>query len=277
MRMITMAESPPSLLDRVRAIDFGSALAFLCFGVALLFTSFYPLELFIKPIALLGVLAGLLGGVLPALWRRKNTVLPLVLSVLCFLVLLFAGSWPNVSSPPPALMKIPLKQQGMAAYQPLGENEWVDASTNALKRGDVRVEIVSARVGPVDLKGKSSATTSAGRFLTIRLRVSYEGVVFQQTPYEPWADLVDSPSKHPPTLVDDQGRIYTQKTLEPGWKVAGRADVDALNPGHQVKEVLVYPVPARDASYLRLMLPASAFGLAGEFRFQIPRSMISGL
>jgi hypothetical protein len=44
-----------------------------------------------------------------------------------------------------------------------------------------------------------------------------------------------------------------------------------------VREVLVYPIPARDVEYLRLMLPASAFGLTGEYRFQIPRSMIGGL
>jgi hypothetical protein len=113
--------------------------------------------------------------------------------------------------------------------------------------------------------------------LTIRVRVSYEGVIFQQTPYQPWADRADSPSKHPPTLTDNQGHTFAQKSFDSGWKVAGRADVDALNPGHQVKEVLVYPVPGRDVEYLRLMLPASAFGLDGEFRFQIPRRMIRGL
>jgi hypothetical protein len=165
----------------------------------------------------------------------------------------------------------------MSAHQPVSEDDWVDASANALKRGDVRVDIVSARVGPVDLKRKSSTTTSAERYLTIRVRTSDEGIVFQQTPYEPWADRVNSPSKNAPTLTDNQGRTLTQKTFDPGLNVVGRAEVDALNPGHQVKDVLIYPVPVRDVEYLRLMLPASAFGLAGEFRFQIPRSMISGL
>jgi hypothetical protein len=270
-------DEPPSLLDRLRNLDFGSALAFLCFSVALLFVSFDALELFIKPIAALGLLAGLLGGTVPALWRRRNIVFPLLLSTLCLLVLLFAGSWPSFSSPPPPLVTVSLNQKGMAAHQAAGADDWVDASANAVKRGDVRVEIVSARIGPVDLKRQSSTTASAERYLTIRVRASYEGVVFQQTPYEPWADRADSPSKHSPTLTDNQGHTYAQKTFGPDWKVAGRTDIDALNPGHQVKEVLVYPVPARDVEYLRLMLPASAFGLAGEFRFQIPRSMIRGL
>jgi hypothetical protein len=282
MRITTMNASagdaePLSLLDRLRAIDIGSALAFLCFSVALLFGSFYALDSFIKPIAALGFSAGLLGGALPALLRKRNALLPFLMSILCLVVLLFLGSWPRFSSPPPVLVMIPLKQQGMAAHQPVGEDDWVDASANALKRGNVRVEIVSASLGPVELKGKSSASTSGERYLTIRLRVSYEGIVAQQTPYEPWSDRAEAPSKHPPTLTDNQGRSYTQKTFDSGWKLAGRADVDALNPGHQVKDVLVYPPPASGVEQLRLTLPGSAFGLAGAFRFQIPRSMIGGL
>ncbi len=269
-------DEPLTLLDRVRNLDFGSVFALLFLSVALLFCSFDELESFIKPLAGLGLLAGLLGGMLPALWRRRNTVVPFLMSVLCLLVLLFAGSWPNSSPPPPSLVTVGLKQQGMSAHQAAGEDEWVDASANALKRGDVRVEIVSARIGKVDIKRRSSVTSSSERYLMIRLRISYEGILFQQTPYEPWSDRSDSPSKHPPTLTDNQGRMYAQKKFDPGWKVAGQVESDALNPGHQVKDVLIYPIPAREVEHLRLTLPGSAFGLDGAFRFQIPRSMIGG-
>ena len=265
------------MLDRVRKLDFGSALAFFCFSVALLFRSFASLESLIKPLAALGVLAALLGGALPALWLKRNAVLPLLLSIPCLLVLLFVGSWPGPSSPSPPLVTVSLKQKGMTAHQPTGPEDWVDASAKAVKRGDVRVQIVSAQIGPVTLKRQSATAPSTERFLTIHVRVSYEGIVAQQTPYEPWAERVESPSKNPPTLTDNHGRNYAQKTFDPDRKVVGRADRDALNPGHQVKEVLIYPVQGRDVEYLRLMLPASAFGLTGEFRFQIPRTMIRGL
>ncbi|MGH7171099.1 MAG: hypothetical protein ACRELG_12545, partial [Gemmataceae bacterium] len=272
-------DEPPTWIERLRSLDFGSALAFLCFSVALLFNSFAQLDSWIKLIAAIGLLAGLLGGVLPALWQTRNAVLPVLLSILCLLVLLFVGSWPRwSSSPPPPLVTVSLKQKGMAAHQAVGADDWVDVSANKfVQSGDVRVEIVSVQIGPVDLKRKSSVAPSPERYLAIRVRASYEGVIFQQTPYQPWTDRADSPSKHSPTLSDNHGHTYVQKTFDPGWKVVGRADVDALNPGHQVKDVLVFPVPARDVEHLRLMLPASAFGLAGEFRFQIPRSMIRGL
>ncbi|HEY7328262.1 MAG TPA: hypothetical protein VH592_11505 [Gemmataceae bacterium] len=269
-------DEPLSLLDRLRSLDFGSALAFLCFGVSLLFVSFYQTEFFIKPIAALGVLGGLLGGVLPALWRKRSFLLPSLLSFLCLLVLLFLGSWPGSSSAP-QLVTISLQGKGMAAHQAAGPDDWVDASANAVKRGDVRLDIVSVQIGPVDLKEKSSTTASPERYLTIHLRLTDEGILFQPRPYEPWADLADSPSKHTPILTDNQGRTYEQKTFEPGLTVVGRRKDDALNPGHQVKDVLVYPVPASDVEYLRLTLPASAFGQSGEFRFQIPRHMIRGL
>ncbi len=271
------SDEPTTWLDRLRSIDFGSALAFLCFGVALLFVSFYQLEYFIKPIAGAGLLAGLLGGVLPALWRRTNVILPLLLSILCLLLLLFAGRWPGSLSAVPSHLIISLKKESMGARQAASEDDWVDASANAIKRGDVRVDIVSVGIGPVELRQNSAVTSSPERYLTIRMRVSNEGVLFQQTPYESWADRADSPSKNPPVLTDNKGHTYTQKTFEAGRKVVGRADGDILNPGHQVREVLVYPVPARDVEYLRLMLPGAAFGLTGAFRFEIPKSMIRGL
>ena len=128
------------MLERLRSLDFGSALAFLCFSVALLLGSLKGMESFIKPMAALGLLAGLLGGLLPALWRRRNVILPVLLSVPCLFVLLFAGSWPRFSSPPPPLVTVSLKQKGMAVHQAAGADEWVDASANAVKHGDVRVK-----------------------------------------------------------------------------------------------------------------------------------------
>jgi hypothetical protein len=273
-------EEPPSLLDRLRTrVDIGSALAFFCFSLALLCVSLGKLAFFTKPVAALGLAAGLLGGVWPALQRGKDVRLPLLLSFLCLLALLFLGRWTSSSFSPPPLVRIALQQKRMAAHEAIREDDWMDASAYAVKRQDVRLEIVSAQVGPAELNPKPlpRSPLAAEPYLTIRLRASYEGVVFRQTPYEPWADLPGSPSKHAPTLTDNQGRAYAQKTFDPGCKVVGRADFDALNPGHQVKEVLIYPVPSKDVEHLQLLLPASAFGLTGAFRFQVPRSMIRGL
>jgi len=263
------------LIDRLRALNAGSAAALLCVSVALLFASIPELEFLIKPLSALGLLLGLLPGLLAAMRQGAAVAPPLVVSVLCLLVLLFLGSWPSSSTPPPpSPAAVPLKQKGMGARQSIEADDWVDAAANAVSRDDVRVQVVSARIGRVDLNNRSGTSLSPDKYLVIRLRSSYEGVLFQETPYDPWADRAGSPSKRQPTLTDNRDRKYNQKTFDAGWKVVGRADTDALTPGHQVKEVLVFPVPPADVEYLRLTLPASAFGLSGEFRFRIPRGMI---
>jgi hypothetical protein len=163
----------------------------------------------------------------------------------------------------------------MVANQPVGEEDWVDASVHAVQRKDLRVQVLSVRVGAVELRSGGNKTLSPGRHLAIRLRVSYHGIDFQPLPYEPWSDRAVSPSKHPPTLTDNRERSYPQKTFDRAWTVAGRADRGALTPGRGLNEVLIFPAPGADVEYLRLALPAAAFGAAGEFRFQIPRSMLA--
>jgi hypothetical protein len=45
-------------------------------------------------------------------------------------------------------------------------------------------------------------------------------------------------------------------------------------PGKSVEDVVVFEEPVVRAEYLRLELPASAFGGTGKLRFQIPTEMI---
>jgi hypothetical protein len=266
---------PLSLIDRLRALNAGSAAALFCASLALLFVSIAELDFLIKPAAGVGLLLGLLAGVLPAVRRKTPVGLSLIVSALCLLILLFLGRWPNVSAPPPPPMAaIQLQQKGMTPHQTAGAEDWVDAATSAVQKDDIRVQVVSARIGRVELKNRGGSVSTSDRQLVIRLRLSYQGVLFQPTPYDPWCDRADAPSKHAPMLADNTDRNYTQKVFDPGWNVVGRAIVEPMTPGHQVKEVLVYPIPPADVEYLRLKLPASAVGLSGEFHFQIPRSMI---
>jgi hypothetical protein len=76
------------------------------------------------------------------------------------------------------------------------------------------------------------------------------------------------------TVVDDQGRPYAARTFEPGWAVLGRAGPVVLAGGKWVNEVLVFAPPWPDVVFLRLTLPASAFGGTGWLRLEVPRKMI---
>jgi hypothetical protein len=162
----------------------------------------------------------------------------------------------------------------MVAHEPVKETDWVDASASAVKLNDLRLQIVAARIGGVEMEDEGKRTMSHDRCLVIRLRVGYAGVVFQSLPYESWADSADSPSKHQPTLVDNRNESYSQKTFPAGLKIVGRGGRNLLTPGRMIEEVLVFDAPTPKIEYLRLTLPASAFGATGEFRLQILKKML---
>jgi hypothetical protein len=191
-------------------------------------------------------LAGLLLGIWLSFAQLKagKAHYPLAAAVLCVLTLLFAGNWPRFRSKPqtrPELVVIPHDDSGLVPERPLQEGEWVDAAANDMRRHDVRLRIVSATVGPVEL---------------------------QRTTEKP----LPSKTKHL-VLTDSKEKSYVQDTFDP-LKVAGRGDKKLTIIGSQIREVLVYPAAAAEGEYLHLELPASAYGLEGTFRFQIPNRMI---
>ena len=296
-------EPPVSFLPWLRHLDGGTLAAFVVGSVALLLASVPFLSVLTKPLSVLAVLIGLVAGAVhAALGGRGHAWPPLLVAALNLLIVLFVGAWPRGPAPPaPPRVAISLKKGGTVAYEPVADSDWVDAGTSAVRLHDLRVQVVGVRVGGVEIAvpGKKVAPSGAtgrlpqrpegaieppgrekkivtpDRYLVIRLRVTYEGVVFQQLPYESWADLPGAPSKHEPTLTDNLNHAYAQKTFDPSRKLVGRGDRLVLTPGREVDEVLVYPVPPAGVDYLRLQLPASAFGGTGEIRFQIPRSMIA--
>ena len=131
-------------------------------------------------------------------------------------------------------------------------------------------------MGGVELKTKEPEGNkfSPGPYLVIRLVISYTGRTTAGLPYDPWADLAGKPSKHQPRLADNKGQAYAQVTLDAGVKPARRSGDLHISPDDQVTEVLIFSPPLEEVDYLHLELPASAFGLAGNFRFLIPKSMI---
>jgi hypothetical protein len=140
----------------------------------------------------------------------------------------------------------------------------------------VRIDVASVKIGGVeaDTKDPEKKAPVPGRYLVIQLVVSYTGRTTSGLPYTSWADLPGAPSKNPPLLTDNKDRPYAQVTLEGGVKPAGRSGSLHISPDDQLTEVLLFAPPTGNVEYLHLELPASAFGLTGEFRFHIPKRMI---
>lgn len=272
------AEEPASFATQLRQVDVGTAAGFALGGVALVTASIPDLTLFTKPLSCLGLLLGVVGGVVPAVRAHKKVAIPAVTCGLCLLVFLFAGDWPRWSAPQPIpAMAITLHQAGMVAPRPVAEDEWLDASTCAFRASSLQVQIVSVHLGQPELHAAGRVTHSPDKCLMIKLQVIDAGTMYRPNlPYISWADERNAPSKHPALLTDNTEHAYVQRTFEAGTKIAGRTYVHALTPP-ALRELLVFAAPDSNIEYLRLKLPASAFGAPGEYRFQIPRSMIEGL
>jgi hypothetical protein len=269
--------APASFIEGLRKLNVGTAAAFICGSVALLLASIPPLDLVTKPLAGLGVVIGLLAGVLPAWMKDKPLSLPIAICALCMIALTFAGrSLFSRAASMPASVAIALNAdpKTMAAHKPVAEGAWVDASVNAMQTNGLRVHVVAVRVAHAELKQQQKKVLSPEKHVLIHLRTSYHGGAFQHLPYASWADSAATLSQHAPTLTDSSKRTYAQVTFDAGRTVIGRPDYPLLTYGHALDEVLVFPAAAAQTDYLRLTLPASAFGVAGDLRFQIPRSMI---
>jgi hypothetical protein len=269
-------EVPDSFLTRLRRIDAGSVFALLVGSAAILIASLPSVAFLSKPLSVTALLIALAGSMAPALWRRTALVWPVVVSLLSLGALLFAGSWPEGRPPPaPPLVAIPLKEKGMVAHQPIDASEWINAAEFAVKAYDLRVQLVSVRLGTVEFEPQGKKSFSSEKYLVVQVRVGYDGAAFQPIPYEPWIDLADAPSKVAPTLTDSANKSYAQKTFSSKQQVVGRGGRSYLTPGRQVNEVLVYPLPMGRVEYLRLELPAAAFGRKGTIRFQIPWTFVT--
>ena len=57
------------------------------------------------------------------------------------------------------------------------------------------MRVQGVRVGNVEVESQGKQTLSTEKYLAIRLAVSLEGIVFQQIPYDPWADAANEKSR----------------------------------------------------------------------------------
>ena len=77
------------------------------------------------------------------------------------------------------------------------------------------------------------------------------------------------------TLTDNFGNTYKPVRFDLGTQVSGQISAaTSVYPGKEVEDLLVFEPPVDNVQFLRLQLPAAAFGGSGELRLQIPKGMI---
>ncbi len=151
------------------------------------------------------------------------------------------------------------------------DGQWTDASKGSIKRGDVSVKVVSARVGRprmVKSTGRGARPKSAALVVKLELQNTNDT---KKLEHKSWGDRNVGVS-----LTDNFDNKYAQKTKKSygGALVDGQDDSGSIYPGKSVVDAVIFEPPIDKAQFLRLELPAVSFGASGRLSFKIPVSMI---
>jgi len=154
------------------------------------------------------------------------------------------------------------------------EDTWSDASTSSVTRGDVTVKITAAETGRPTLvrSGTGQRAWPKGDYLVIRLRLQSTNAD-KKLPYTSWS--ARAPANATMNLVDNTGTPYLVKSFA-GMEAEGQVSggKGSIYPDQPTEDVLIFERPLKTAKFLRLELPAAAFGEKGLLRFEIPMTMV---
>jgi hypothetical protein len=163
-------------------------------------------------------------------------------------------------------------QGGQATGNDAQQSQWIDASKQATRHGDVVVRVTSVTIDFV--KGRTFREfSSQEKLLLIRLQIDNvsDG---RKLDYKSWSDSHSILADEAAQLTDSLNNRYKRVTFGIASSIEGQVDSESIYPGKSINDLLVFEVPVEKAEYLRLELPAKNFGGTGRIRIQIPKEMI---
>jgi hypothetical protein len=265
----SQAPAPPRPSQRLGLASFVLA------GLALPTASLSWLALLAIPLAGLGAVLGVVGLVCACKDQGRASLSALGLAA-CLLGLLVGArsirAW--VPAGKDAGKKEDHEQRVVRLRGPeaASRSGWPNAMREAVQKDGVRVRVVRVSTQAVPIEDRAGRRHWAERGLMLHVRVS-NMAPDRMVHFAGWG--LSGTEVEAITVVDDQGRPYSARTFEPGWAVLGRAGPVVLAGGKWVDDVLVFAPPSPDVAFLRLELPASAFGGTGWLRLEVPREMIA--
>ncbi len=92
--------------------------------------------------------------------------------------------------------------------------------------------------------------------------------------FDPWGNSNFGEARQKPSLTDNLNNAYSLRAFEADTQIVDHERPKSLYPKLYADDFLVFEVPRANVEFLRLELPAAAFGGTGTLRFQIPKAMI---
>jgi hypothetical protein len=255
------------------------ACSFFFASVALLVAQVTVLSFLAVPLGCVGLVLGLVGILLALDLPDRGWVLSAGGTALSVAVVGIVFLFPGVFGLPSAATSadesaaphemVVTVEGGKSVQRGARDDEWVDAGKESLQQGHVRIRVTSVRIRRFPIKDRNGSSRSSPRTLAVGLRlINANGA--RTIAYRSW----QGSSPESARLEDDRGKTYATADLKTSQEIAGHIDSADLSPGRVVTDVLVFEAPRSGIKFLRLELPASAFGGTGTLRLQIPASMV---
>ncbi len=205
-----------------------------------------------------------------------------------------------VQAPPPVVEeKEPEPPKEEPKPEPPPEPQWFDAS-QPIEQSPIRAKVASVGIEKVRLESMDLSTLKAAKpapLLVVRVTIENiaENKIVEFTGWTGGADLVGQgvtellgstelgkavqTATAKAVLKDNFGNPYKHvpmaQIMGGGLKLE---PVQSIRPGESGKAEMVFsPLPLESIEYLRLELAPQAYGGEEPLRFQIPRSMITGM
>ncbi len=264
-------------------VPLGFGIASLALSVIGLVLSLIPCvgAYFAIPLSGLGLLLGIVGAIFALVRQGRGIGFPLAGSITGFAGIGIAVLWLTIcsgllGSANKAVSEVS-KEREKRVEQAKKESEapenWADATKTSLQRSDVEVWLSAARVEFIRLDMLGQDGQSQDKNLAIYIKIKNKSTT-KKINYESWGGQDRLIEKHRPFLEDNFGNKYRGVSFGFGTKVVGQIKDVSIHPDQVIDDLLVFETPLANVQYLRLTLPASAFGGNGDLRFQIPESVI---
>jgi hypothetical protein len=268
-------EPPPS----ARRIQPAGLVALFLAAAALLCASTSALCFLVVPLAILGLLGGLIGVLLARTNGGARLAFASAAAVVACLVLGTALFAPGLLGPTyfasrqkheedlTTIRAVPLP--GRPPEGELPGPDWVDASRFALQQGRLRVQVATVTVGPLLAPESTKKKANPEEFLVIRLRANRV-----EAGHEFAIDQARWPGhrgeRPRPTLTDNTGKVYRERNVLTDPESVGKS---TLFPVAVVDETFAFEAPPPGVEQWRLEVPAALWQGNGTFRFTIPATL----
>jgi HEAT repeat protein len=152
---------------------------------------------------------------------------------------------------------------GSAADASAEHAGWADANKEAAQQGMVRVQVTGLWLEEDASEGSPRGTSP----LQVRVRIENAGRRGVVT-FEGWKPA--GPTT--PRLTDNFGKAY--RSVAPGQRDTRASRPESIPPSKTATDLLAFERPGDRVRFLRLELPAAAFGGQGSLGLEIPNVMI---